>query len=242
MTWVVFVGGLVVSFAPAVAVFVGLVIRDPQLIILTIGGAFVWLVGVLFSSMMWYLLPGKDVYWASIIYAVMFQELVRLGFCLLYMLIERRLERMGLSKEFPNRLLVSVALGLGSGVVYVLVTYVTILWESIGPGALFCDSCSRVSLFMINGAIAAAFLILHILLSLIAFEAYCRRKWLFVAAVWISHYAASFSTLLNGTNGSCIAAVLVVYSIDVIVCGLAVLVLRSSPLLIKYPRQSHNDQ
>ena len=101
--------------------------------------------------------------------------------------------------------MVSLSIGLGSGTVYVLVTFVPILWESMGPGALFTDSCPRVSLFMISGtsqtnifslmmlaALALAFLLLHIILSVAAFEAYRLRKWHYAIAVWVVHYAASF--------------------------------------------------
>lgn len=191
MTGLAFSGDIFIAFSPVFWVFVLAVTRDNRLTILSIGGAFSWMLSVLLSSIWWYVIaPMQASPWFTILWSVIFQELVRCGFCFLVFWTEKRLGAD--KKEFPNRLMIALAVGVGTSAVYVLVNIVPILWEALGPATLFAPACPTVSLFTIAAIHGMLFSLLHMLLSVIAFIAYEFRRWVFMVILWVSHFAASY--------------------------------------------------
>eukprot|EP01105_Mastigella_eilhardi_P006429 TRINITY_DN18007_c0_g1_i1.p1 TRINITY_DN18007_c0_g1~~TRINITY_DN18007_c0_g1_i1.p1 ORF type:complete len:264 (-),score=74.27 TRINITY_DN18007_c0_g1_i1:49-777(-) len=233
MTLTVFAGGLLVSLSPALALFTLVVCRDNQLLIFSIGGAFFWLCGILLASLWWYVIPLHDMLWFAVLCSVFFQEAVRALSCFLMEIVDWKMEKHGLQHEVPNRLLVSMAIGLGCAVVYVLVNYASLLSESTGPGALFSPSCPGMSLFMVSSLLAFEFLIMHIAFSVIAFESYRWRKWHYVAYLWVAHYSASFMTMLNDPKASCVGAILGVGVVMLATVAVAIRVVLISPALLR---------
>eukprot|EP00727_Mastigamoeba_balamuthi_P010019 m51a1_g564 hypothetical protein (239) ;mRNA; f:501483-502679 len=237
MTYTAFFGDLFISLSPVVALFFLVVIRDHRLTILTIGGAFFWMLGILLSSMWWYIVaPMQGKAWFALLFSVAIQEAVRAAFVYLYMWVERRIEELRHDKEFPNRLLVSFSTGVGTANAYVLVMYLPVMWEAKGAATLFSSACPSSSLFSINAVLALEFSLLHVLMMVVAFEAYAeRRVWLMIT-LFLTHYAASMLTLINSESGSCVASILSVLGVLLGLFGLVLLLLKTSKLFVRRPR------
>jgi len=246
MTYVVFFGSLFVAFGPALALFLLVITRNNQLIILTIGGAFFWLVSVLFASIWWFIIPPlRHSYWWIIPWSVVIQEGGRYLFYRLYIWAFYRQEatrreqvqnnaRLQSLSARPNNVAASLAVGVGAGVTYALVMYTSILWESTGPGSLFSPACPSTSLFMVSAMLALCFVLLHIFQSMIAFEAYRLRSYRDVAVVWSSHLLASLLSLANLKGGSCAGSVVPIFIVSVLTGVYSIFtILRSNSLAKK---------
>jgi len=259
MGGVLFFGCIFVTFGPALALFLLTIAQNNQLIILTIGGSFFWLISILFSSLWWFItykiIPSlRTTYPTMIIFSVIIQELFRYFFYRLYVwgfpptlqnrstvspsssilpdpnvdptsqateTLDARVQnnaRLRSLSQMPNFLSVATALGLGSGVTYALVMFVSILWEASGPGALFSEACPTTSLFMVGSIMSSLFILEHILLSIIAFEGFRKRSRFLISSVWIVHLISSLLTLANLPGGSCAGSLIPVILV-VLFCG-----------------------
>jgi len=96
----------------------------------------------------------------------------------------------------------SLAAGLGFGATYTIMLYGTILSYSSGPGALWSDTCSR-STFVVSAWTALVFCALHVVLMIIAYDAYRRSSVPRVLLVAGIHLIASLLTLLNERQDGC---------------------------------------
>ena len=115
-----------------------------------------------------------------------------------------------------NRLFASLAIGVGSGAMYVLLMYTSLLWEATGPATLFSKACAGTDLFTIGALYALAFSLLHVMWSVVAFDAFrqlrSRTGTLQFAGVVVSHLAASLVSLFNASpGGNCVVGLLGVY-------------------------------
>jgi anterior pharynx defective protein 1 len=234
MTRIAFTGDVFIAFSPAFVVFVLAVCRDNRLVILSIGGAFSWMLSVLLASMFWYVVaPMQAARWFTVLWSVVFQELVRAGFCHLVFWTERRLNAVAADKKgaFPNHLLIALAVGVGTGTVYVLVNVVPVIWEALGPGTLFAAACPSASLFTLAAIHGMLFSLLHMVLSVVAFVAYEFRRWLLIAVLWGAHFSASYVTLFNDPRAHCAGSIAAV--VGVILATVLCLALISTPLATK---------
>jgi len=245
MTYVVFFGSLFVTFGPALALFLVVISRSNQLIIISIGGSFFWLLSILLASIWWYIIPPlREAYWFVIPFSVFFQELGRYVFYRLYTWAffrhqEQHRERVAANPRLqslsakPDNIAASVAVGVGSGVTYALVMYTSVLWEAMGPGSLFSPACPGTSLFIISAIIALGFVLLHIFQSIIAFEAFRLKSKPRMAVVWSSHLAASLLSLANLPGGSCAGSIVPIYLIVAAVGGFAIYSILHSNTMVK---------
>jgi len=218
MGYAMFFGCFFIALGPAAAIFYYNVSHSPQLIILTIGSAFFWVLSIFLTSIWWYIIPPlRDIYIWTIIWAVGFQELFRFLFLYLY----QKAEKSATSKSsktahlmtHPDNLNTAIAFGLGAGVVQCMITYVSILWEAIGPGSYFAPSCPSVNIFILSALHAFIFILLHVLWSIVAFDGYRTGSKLQMGLTVTCHYVASILTLLNLPGGSCVAALLLSFAL-----------------------------
>ena len=73
-----FSGVLAAAFAPYAVLIVTVVAKQPELVILTIGAAFVWLCAILVIAIIWWaLVPFRDELWLLVLYGGILQELSR---------------------------------------------------------------------------------------------------------------------------------------------------------------------
>jgi len=209
-----FFGCLFIALSPAVAVFVLVVAKSPRLIILTIGSSFFWLISILLASIWWKIIsPFQSVYYWIIPWSVLFQELIRFAFYKLYMKAEKgfvakRSQQTAHLTTHPDELKASLALGLGMGLTHSFITYVTVLWEAIGPASSFSPACPNVNLFLTSALLSLCFILLNVFWTIISFDGFRRRSWLKMGGVVGSHLIASFLTLLNVKGGSCYTAII----------------------------------
>ncbi|EGG21148.1 gamma-secretase subunit Aph-1 [Cavenderia fasciculata] len=85
MTQLLFYGCLFVGFSPILAFYAMVVCRNSQLIILSIGGSFFWLLSMLVASIWWYIIPPmRTSFWFIIPFSIAIQEAFRYLFYRLY--------------------------------------------------------------------------------------------------------------------------------------------------------------
>ncbi|KAJ3374313.1 gamma secretase complex protein [Allomyces arbusculus] len=157
MTALSLIGNALISLGPAVVLFALFLARRPSLFLLALTSSFFALVALLFSSLIWYALPGRaeslqfgyespvGIQAVAIVIAVLSQELVRWGS---WFLIRRAEGGIMLASEFPrspfHRFSMSAAFGYGYGLLIVLIMHITPLIESAGPGIRPAKSCPGV--------------------------------------------------------------------------------------------------
>ncbi|PRP88789.1 hypothetical protein PROFUN_00257 [Planoprotostelium fungivorum] len=202
MTFVGFFGCILLAFAPAFSVFLLVISRNAQLIILSIGGSFFWLLSALLAAIWWYIIPPlRTAYPWIIICSIIFQEALRFGFFSLYVraekgfIAERERQTASLTSH-PDPLRANIAIGWGAGVAHSLVSYVTLLWEYSGPASYFSHNCS-VSIFIVMAVQSFCFIVLHMLWSIIGYEGFVSRNPIKMSVVVLTHLCASFLTMLN---------------------------------------------
>jgi len=226
MTYVLFFGCLFVTFGPAFALFWLVVTRSNQLIILTIGGAFFWLLSILLSSVWWFIIsPLRTSYWWVVPFSVLFQEAVRYGLYRVYAWgfrapVDRAADanvnqRLHSLTERPNQIAAALAIGLGSGITYALVMYASILWDATGPGASFSPACPKTSLFMVSSVLASCLILLHVFQSIIAFEAFGMKSFPRMGVVWASHLVTSLLSLANLPGGACAGSLIPIIGVTI---------------------------
>jgi anterior pharynx defective protein 1 len=242
MTLLMFIGCSLVAFGPALALFIMFISKSGQLVVLMIGSSFFWLVSILVSSIVWYIFVPLRTYFAFIIpFAVLLQEGMRWLFFKLYLKAERGLTMgsksgVGIPHTLDN-FSASLAIGLGFGLTHGVVMYGSVLVAAIGPGSLFVPACPQISLFLLSAMFALAFITMHVLLSVISFDAFRLRDWkpflLKTSAIGFTHLLIAYLTLLNQKGGSCVAALSTVYVVIALIAVFAAKTSFSSIHLLK---------
>ncbi|KXS11656.1 Aph-1 [Gonapodya prolifera JEL478] len=198
MTALSFFGCLLTAYGPALVIFFGYVARDPTLTILSISSAFFWLLSLLLSALIWRIVaPLQSSLPFSVVVGVISQELFR---WLYYMLLSRANSLFDLVSKhptsplnFPTRSLVA---GFGFGAANSLVTYVSSLAQSAGPGVVVARACGGISMFFLSAILTSLFTLLNIAWNVVAFEGYRTRSWWRVAFVAVTHLGASMAVSL----------------------------------------------
>lgn len=200
MGLLLFTGVTLIGFSFPAVLFVLLVAKRAQLIIVTITAAFFWILATFFTALLWFLIPAlKLVPWAVIIINVVAQEVIRYVFYRLYAKVERSFTVVSTNAiSFPlTDFYSATAAGLGFGLMYCVLMYGTIASNSLGPGTLFADTCPHFSTFVNIAWSSLLFGILHVLLMIIAFEGYRGDKRVLIVAVIFIHLAADVLIMIN---------------------------------------------
>ncbi|CAO3637075.1 unnamed protein product [Cunninghamella echinulata] len=179
------------------SIFFLFIARNAQHVLLTVASAFFCLIALLISSVIWYL--AKDVQaiqTISIIYSVAIQELFRWFY---FLLIQRTEPVLNLVTKYPkspfNQFIFAFVAGYGYALTTSLVSYISLLVQSIGPGIIVCPSCPNASIFFISAVTTTLFSLLHMVWMTIAFDGYASKSWIgYIKIIWviISHYGASY--------------------------------------------------
>ncbi|KAI9595931.1 gamma-secretase subunit Aph-1 [Syncephalis fuscata] len=174
MTLLSFFGCALTAYGPVVSVFLLTIARDAQLVILAMTSAFFWLVALLLTSVLWYIIPpARSLHPVTLLYAVLIQEIIRWGY---FKMIERAEKGLHTTAKQPtsrlNRTSFAFASGLGFGVIYALITYIALLSKSSGPGVLMSPSCPSVSSFFLSAIMTAIMSLTHIFWMMVAFDGF----------------------------------------------------------------------
>ncbi|KAK3805676.1 MAG: Aph-1 protein-domain-containing protein [Linnemannia elongata] len=119
------------------------------------------------------MVSSRNTFPVTIIYTVLLQELFRY---FLYLLIKT-----------------------GIGLMFGIISYITQLVNSLGPGVIMCESCKTVSLYFISAITTSILILHHCAWMMISFTGFTNRSWFRIAWVVITHYGASYLTILNSS-------------------------------------------
>lgn len=170
-----------------------------MLVIFMIGSSIFWLLGLLFSGMVWWMIPPlRETFLWAVPIGVALQEASRYAFW-------RLLQRAGGPPLSPSLKILdsfhsSLAAGLGIATTQAFVVYTSLLWDALGPGTIMAHSCSSLTLFSYTALVALCFVLFHIAASVIAFDAYKTEDKLSLGVVVGGHLLLSASTVLNTTS------------------------------------------
>jgi len=218
MGFVSFLAYLLIAYGPSITIFILYISRSAQLVILVVSSAFFWLISILISSIYWYIadlssrqkqsLSEKEIIKKEIIFiiiitvlSVITQELFRWLFWKLLNKAEAGLNAMSEKpKSVLNKYHFSFASGLGFGIMSGLVSYSTVLADSLKPGTILCGACPSMPMPLIAALITSIFILLHIVWSIIAFDAFVKKNYKLIAWVFLTHLIASLATVLTYTD------------------------------------------
>lgn len=213
MGFAYWLGCVLVAFSVPLLLFIFIVCRKPQLVLIFISSAFLWISSVIILSVIWFAIPPlRNGGFPALVlsFAVLAQEAARYTLILSYARIEKTFSATSTNVVvYPlSDLTASLSAGVGFGVMQTFVVYGSILVGAYGPGILVNDHCPETSIFVISSWIALFMNILHICLMIIALDAYRRKSKLMAAFVVVLHALATLLTLLNKTSGGCISSII----------------------------------
>lgn len=217
MGYALFFGCMFIAFGPAIAIFYFNISKNPQLIILTIGSSFFWLISILLASVWWYIIPPlQDFLFWTILWSVFFQETGRLLFFKVYSLAQKgvissNVQQTSHLMSHPDSFATSIAFGIGTGVTYCCVMYLSVLWEATGPGTYFSPSCPSISIFILSAVLSFCFILFHVFWSIFSFDGFRQKSYWKLLAVFLCHLSASSLTMLNIQGGSCVASLILIF-------------------------------
>ncbi|CAO3570565.1 unnamed protein product [Mortierella alpina] len=99
-----------------------------------------------------------------------------------------------------NRSGYAFAAGLGFGLMFGIISFITQLVQSLGPGVLMCASCPSLSLYFISALTTSLLILHHCAWMMISFTGFTLRSYARILWVILSHYGASYLTLLNASK------------------------------------------
>ncbi|KAI8982309.1 gamma-secretase subunit Aph-1 [Mycotypha africana] len=206
MTLCTFFGCLLTAYSPLLSIFFLYIAPNAQYVLLMVASAFFCLLALLLSSVIWYFAKAtQSNHYISIAYSVAIKEVCRWGFYLLLSRAESGLNNISTNPKSPfNKTSFAFVSGYGYALMSALVSYISLLVESLGPGVLMCTSCPKATLFFISAITTSLFSLLHLCWMVIAFEGFYElpkvKGWSKVVWVVLSHYGASYATTLNSST------------------------------------------
>uniref|UniRef100_A0A0N5AUK7 Gamma-secretase subunit Aph-1 n=1 Tax=Syphacia muris TaxID=451379 RepID=A0A0N5AUK7_9BILA len=141
MTAIAGIGYILLAFSPAFAIFYKFIIADPLRIILFAFGAFFWLLSLLFSSLLWFILvPLRGKLFIFVIFSILIQELSRIT---LFVLIKRAqrlvyffLVLHGVHTLYNARHMLAVVCGIGMGTMAAYFAIINVVADFWGEGTV----------------------------------------------------------------------------------------------------------
>lgn len=197
MTVVEFFGCAFLAFGPPFAMFVFTIAIDPIRIIILIASSFFWLLSLLLSSLLWFVVPIQHLSF-GLIFSVLFQELFRFIVYKLLRSAEGGLKKItdNETQLIENKHILAYVAGLGFGIMSGMFALINVLADSVGPGTMGLIKGSE-KFFMTSAATTLCFILLHTFWGIIFFSAVDSRNYINLSWVVISHLAVSGLTFFN---------------------------------------------
>ncbi|CAK4121259.1 unnamed protein product [Aphanomyces euteiches] len=213
--WALFWGSMLTAFAPITCLFMVVVAKRAQLVILTITAAFFYLLGLLVSATLWSIIPPlHDSIQATIPVSIIIQEIFRYAFFQVYIRSEQAVKRVTTKQnQLPlNDLTSSFASGVGFALMRSLMLYGSVLAASMtGEGAAFTSTCPQLPLVYASALSTLALSLMDVALMVLAFEGYRKRSPGHIAAVVLIHLGSGLSNLVNLNEVGCQASIPLTY-------------------------------
>lgn len=207
MTVAIFFGCTFIAFGPAFALFVFTIARDPLRVIILIAGAFFWLLSLLMSSLVWFIIVKatnpKDIQLqkALLVFGAMFsvvlQELFRFAY---YKLLRKANEGLAaLSEDDQSPISVqqmAYVAGLGFGIMSGAFSMVNMLTVTLGPGNVGIYGDPQYY-FLCSAFMTMVVTLLQTFWGVLFFHGCESRQWWEILLVVITHLLVSGLTFLN---------------------------------------------
>ena len=199
MTARTFFGCLFIAFGPSMAMFYFTIVQHPIRVIILVVGAFFWLMSLLLSALLWLaVVPLKAELAFSLIFSVLFQELMRFA---LFKLLSKAEAGLGyaLTEEEKRSITghrLSYVLGFGFGLMDGCFSIVNVLDLASGPGNVGLSSLSD-NFFIESAFLTNCFILLHICWNVITFKLLKDKHYIQCSALVALHAVCSCVTLFN---------------------------------------------
>lgn len=201
------IGCSLITFGPALAALWLTVANRPSRLVVLLVSAFLWLLSLLVSSLVWFTLQWllDTAFPAALVVSVGLQEVCRVLAFLLVSKAERLLNVEVLVGAEDDPLLAryrtgfAYASGLGFGVASAAVAVVnTFADAAAGPGTLGFVGGSRED-YVVLAVTSSTFVLLHTFWSVVAFQALLHRRRCQLCFVPSCHVFVSICTLLSSS-------------------------------------------
>jgi len=202
---------------PLSLLFVVVIQRNSQLVILSLGSSFFWLLSILLSSLVWLI----NIHYLTIPITVVFQELGRFAFWWIY----SRTFKEGSFKDDstrPPEFMAALSIGWGFATTSTLLTYIANLSHFTGPAFLPAPMCSTVSVFYVLALSEVLFSIMHVCWNLLAFEGFNSKVyWMPIFVVFFHLFSSIMTKTLNDnpTGGCIVGSLSTTIAIALVVVG-----------------------
>ncbi|CAK9161126.1 unnamed protein product [Ilex paraguariensis] len=110
----------------------------------------------------------------------------------------------------------STAGGLGHGVAHAVFFCLSLLTPAFGPATFYVEKCSQIPFFLVSAIIALAFVTIHTLSMVIAFNGYAEGNKFDQFFVPTVHLLAGMLTLINLASGGCIIGIPLLYAMAIL--------------------------
>ncbi len=188
-------GSGLVAFTPATFLFLFVVTRRPELVIIALIGAFAYLVALLLSSAVWSVIgPLQRLAAVTVVVGVLSQALLRVVLYRLY----HRTEILIKGANHPilhmplNDVTSALAAGTGYGLMHCIMLFGSVLASgSSDPGVLYMPSCRGTPLLLVLAFLALAFTLLDLVFMALTFLYLRRRRTARLGVVLGLHAAAA---------------------------------------------------
>ena len=199
MTLMVFFGCMLIAFGPSIAIFSITIVKYPLRILLVVAGAFFWLIALLLSALVWIaVVPLRETLAFSLVFSVLFQELLRFALIKLLDKAKSGLEEVLTPSEkhsIAGYRLPFVS-GFGFGLLAGTFSIVNVLSNSLGPGNVGITGGSNL-FFVISSILSSAVILLNVFWNILLTKAYKLRNWKVVIVVIFFHLLVSCMSLFN---------------------------------------------
>jgi len=200
MTVEIFFGCALLAYGPPFALFTLTVANDPVRVIILIISAFVWLLSLLLSSILWLaVVPLREEMAFGVVFSVLFQEGFRLGFYFLLRKADsylRKLAKAEPTQIFLNPHILAYTVGLGFGLMSGAYSLMNVLADVLGPGTVGLHGEPQ-SFFLVSGVMTLCMILLHVTWNVIIFSSLDRGQYLLTVLVIGLHLLVSCLSLLN---------------------------------------------
>jgi Aph-1 protein len=220
--WISFVGATLFTYGGATLLYIVLVAGDASLVVLSIGGAFVWQLGITVAGFAWWLLPSSlhrtsALLLASVSLSVALIDAVRLPLYYMYCRAEVYWQRDDKVRHKYERHRASFAIGWGSAVAQALITQSGVIVESLaGPGTIECMACRHLSIYVSSSIFSLLYIVFHVGSTVALLDALRCDDWPRAAAVGALHMLASTLSVINAVDGTllCLVPMFAMIAID----------------------------
>lgn len=193
MTYMEFMGCTMTAFGPVIAMFLTTIMQDPVKVIILMASAFFWLLSLLVSSIIWFVINSQCNIIVGVVISVLCQEAFRY---ILYLILQKSrggLQYVSDRNTMDNTYAMAFVSGLGFGTISAAFSLLNVLDQVSGPGTMGLKGGSQYFGFT-TSICTCCFSLLHIFWSLIFFKGVESKNQRLVESVVISHVFISSYT------------------------------------------------